>query len=466
MVLRRLFVNMIVPFFVLLYVVSAHAVHLQQSDTVNIAEIEEKVFVSANKHKIRFWQNGHHEWRADVTQFSSDIEHENFLVKFDDGWSMQRLNQSRQEDSKYYLHVYFNCDVPDALDADGLVFVGNSGLRGGGKYWQQLMGTMRVQTGVRGGWPNRFVCGRFSSSNSRVVFLGIDGVLQPHKSNESEQWQDYDLKHLQQQLADEKDKQYSKINRHHIAAVHYGWDKEAVHNLCNLCDETQARIVVSSHWRRYYTLQQLKLLFGIHKMDPYVVGTTPTLGKADGAAEVQRYLDAHKEIESFVILGDENAGVERQFFNQFIYCPCKFDKPHYEIALFTLQQQPNVDLAQLEPVLNFERLRNNDPSLTELRLGAVQMAILCRHYGWHIAILRSELCVALMDNTHLQKLTISDLHYKSPCGIYPSSARILIDTIAQIPSMKYLDIANNNWVDRQTILSALKKSKSLRIVRL
>ncbi len=137
-----------------------------------------------------------------------------------------------------------------------------------------------------------------------VIFLDIDGVLQPHINQARFE---YDLEALRRTIADDfGDDSYLDFDKYDLGAIYYDWDKKAVERLRNLCQDFGAEIVVISDWRLSKSLGQLKAYFRIHHLDRYVTDQTDEAGTHPHyrAGEVKDYLDSHPEIERFVIIDD------------------------------------------------------------------------------------------------------------------------------------------------------------------
>ena len=137
-----------------------------------------------------------------------------------------------------------------------------------------------------------------------VIFLDIDGVLQP--TTEQERFE-HDLKALRRTLAEDfSDDSYIDMDEYDLGAVYYDWDKEAVERLRGLCRDFGAEIVIISEWRRELSVDVLKAYFRIHQLDQYVTDKTNEEGTAPHyrAGEVRDYLESHPSIERFVIIDD------------------------------------------------------------------------------------------------------------------------------------------------------------------
>ena len=135
----------------------------------------------------------------------------------------------------------------------------------------------------------------------RVIFLDIDGVLQPPSRQTRFK---HDLEELRRSLAERfDDETYLSMDKYDLGAVYHDWDSGAVERLGRLCADCNARIVISSDWRRSNSTRRLQALFRIHDLHGYVIDATKEI---DGpphyrAGEVKEYLDSHPEIERFVV---------------------------------------------------------------------------------------------------------------------------------------------------------------------
>jgi hypothetical protein len=165
----------------------------------------------------------------------------------------------------------------------------------------------------------------------KVVFLDIDGVLQPLRSQDRFR---HDLKELGKQLAEKfQNDEYLEMDRYDLGAVYYDWDKEAVERLRKLCTDFDAEIIITSAWREYSPLSRLKDYFRLHGLDIYIGGEIPLEGKGFRYEKVADYLKAHDDIDRFVILDDAFVNeFEKDFPDQFVHCRRIFDEDCYQKA--------------------------------------------------------------------------------------------------------------------------------------
>ncbi len=172
-----------------------------------------------------------------------------------------------------------------------------------------------------------------------VIFLDIDGVLQPLSSQKRFR---HNLEELLVQLASTyQNDEYLKMDRYDLGAVYYDWDKEAVERLKKLCAEFDAAIVISSDWRLYSPLPQLKQYFRLHDLDGFVNDIIPVAGKGTRDEKIADYLEAHAHIERFVILDDAYRDLfTKRFPEHFVYCQHILDESCYQQARSILEEKP------------------------------------------------------------------------------------------------------------------------------
>ena len=159
------------------------------------------------------------------------------------------------------------------------------------------------------------------SNGRKVIFLDIDGVLQPTWKQDRF---NHDMDELRRVLAAWFDnEEYLEMDKYDLAAVYFDWDREAVERLRALCDNFGAEIVISSAWREYSGLLRLKDYFRIYDLDRYVTDVTAQIHDLERsrAGEVAHYLAEHPEIEKFVILDDSYLSYFRALFpDHFVEC--------------------------------------------------------------------------------------------------------------------------------------------------
>lgn len=160
---------------------------------------------------------------------------------------------------------------------------------------------------------------------TKVIFLDIDGVLQPYGAQDRFK-QDMDA--LQVRLTKELKTDYTKIDKYDIAATYYDWFKPAVERLKSILQVTGAKLVISSNWREWGGLPKMKAIFAIHGLANDVVDITPIIPYSDPvpekdktyplrAREIRQYLAAHPEVTSYVAIDDMD--IARGLEGHFVY---------------------------------------------------------------------------------------------------------------------------------------------------
>lgn len=119
----------------------------------------------------------------------------------------------------------------------------------------------------------------------KILFLDIDGVLNSEQSS---------LMYWRQ-----NGKECLFVNENHFCLV-------SCSNLLSIIEECpDVRIVISSSWRVYHTLDEIRGFFEKFGLDPkLVIGETPDSSQARGL-EIQQWLDENAPIEDFIIVDDE-----------------------------------------------------------------------------------------------------------------------------------------------------------------
>jgi hypothetical protein len=168
-----------------------------------------------------------------------------------------------------------------------------------------------------------------------VVFLDIDGVIQPLSNNRRFK---HDLEKLREELAVKyNNDEYLEMDRYDLGAVYYDWNEKAVERLRKLCVDFSAEIVITSDWRRYSPLSRLKDYFRLHDLDKYITGKIPQVPGKFRCDEVAEYLKTNEDIQKFVILDDAHVDdFEANYPEQFVHCRGIFDENSYKKALSIL----------------------------------------------------------------------------------------------------------------------------------
>lgn len=137
-----------------------------------------------------------------------------------------------------------------------------------------------------------------------IVFLDIDGVLQPYDSD----LYFYDDKRIIKELSSLHKIDYSKYYYYNVISAAFDWDKQAISRLKYILDETKSHIIISSDWRDKNQPDKMKALLTIHGLNKYYFADNEIIDYKDSrikrrALEIQSSLDKY-HINNFAILDD------------------------------------------------------------------------------------------------------------------------------------------------------------------
>ena len=98
-----------------------------------------------------------------------------------------------------------------------------------------------------------------------IVFLDIDGVLQPEESMN----RFYSDRSIIDKLSKKYNIDYSEYNYWDVVAVYYDWDEQAVSRLKYILDKTGSKIIISSDWRKKEFPNKMRDLLTIQGLNKY-----------------------------------------------------------------------------------------------------------------------------------------------------------------------------------------------------
>jgi hypothetical protein len=168
-------------------------------------------------------------------------------------------------------------------------------------------------------------------SLEKVVFLDIDGVLQPDNARIHVTEDKFKLKQFFSDLYKIFKVDYSVYSEIVVMTVYYLWDKESIANLTKLLDLTGAKVVLSSSWRML-PMRMMRDLFRLHGLDRYYIDNTMREDfryieqlrtdceeyknfYVDRVIEILEYLKKYPNIKNYVAIDDMNLipGLENHF---------------------------------------------------------------------------------------------------------------------------------------------------------
>lgn len=142
----------------------------------------------------------------------------------------------------------------------------------------------------------------------RYIFLDIDGVLNSRIT--AELWKKLYPKLKPYGVSFREDDKFTKKD--------VMWSENAVEYLRRIVARTGASIVISSTWRKDFSLQKFKEMFALYGwQDAPVVGKTPVLSDTRGS-EIDSYL-TDNPCDAYLILDDDTDFTDYQKDNHFVW---------------------------------------------------------------------------------------------------------------------------------------------------
>ena len=167
---------------------------------------------------------------------------------------------------------------------------------------------------------------------SRILFLDIDGVLNPIPLRTFPRLD----RTLPQRLARQSgNSDYLRISTTALQLAQESWDKESLALLRSLCEDYDLQIVISSSWGIFYSLKELRLLFALHDLAERILAITPYVGKR--SENILAYVQAHPTIEAWISLDD--LPMEEHFPQHAVTTAGVLDEDAYARACAFLQRQ-------------------------------------------------------------------------------------------------------------------------------
>lgn len=157
-----------------------------------------------------------------------------------------------------------------------------------------------------------------------IIYLDIDGVLAPKRMFDS---YEFDPQLKGRLVCSKNDPTIGKLPDTLVHQVYHHFDDQSCQYIIKLAQEFNAKIVVTSSWRLFYNLEQMKAILNIFDLGPYVVDLTQ-----EGLPRyrvIQDHINAHK-IKHYLVIDDLD--MERQFPNHFVLANYRFDLDHYKQA--------------------------------------------------------------------------------------------------------------------------------------
>ena len=140
-----------------------------------------------------------------------------------------------------------------------------------------------------------------------IVFLDIDGVLQPYDTKNNFYEFDKKNKKLINDLSEKYNVDYQKY-LYDVLMVYYDWHPQAIARLKKLLEETNAKIIISSDWKSDKLPNKMHDLLKIHDLDKYrysdnIIIKKPILTQEIRHLEIEDSLKRYP-VDNFVVLDD------------------------------------------------------------------------------------------------------------------------------------------------------------------
>lgn len=185
-----------------------------------------------------------------------------------------------------------------------------------------------------------------AKEENKIVFLDIDGVIQPGTQKRFDHDNEYTKKYLFEKYNDQR---YLDMQHYDAGAVFYDWRPSSVGFLREILDTTYSHIVLSSDWRYGHTFDELKAFFKMYDLEDYLIDLTPAYYE-DGRIyshgdSIIEYLKLHPEIKKYIVIDDiylydefgENFRLIRNKYNS-------LSERDYEYARFLLNNNPQIEI--------------------------------------------------------------------------------------------------------------------------
>lgn len=142
----------------------------------------------------------------------------------------------------------------------------------------------------------------------KIVFLDIDGVLQPYDSEMRFYSLDKDNKKIINELSKKMNVDYTQYSPYDVLAVYYDWNPQAISRLKYVLDSTESLIISTTDWRNERFPNKIPDLLKIHSLNKYWFQDNIDLKSIPNrrerrAKEIEDSLKRYP-IDNFVILDD------------------------------------------------------------------------------------------------------------------------------------------------------------------
>lgn len=163
-----------------------------------------------------------------------------------------------------------------------------------------------------------------------IIFLDIDGVLNPPICTQY----DIDLS-LNETLANKlNDPSIAKLNIYFVNQIYFGFNKNSCMFIKKLVDEFDAKIVLTSSWRLYYSKEEINGMFKIAQIEDAFIDFTNAGSPRNKV--IKEYINTH-EVKHYIVIDDFD--MRSAFGYRFIQTSQFFNDANYFQARYVLNLQ-------------------------------------------------------------------------------------------------------------------------------
>lgn len=162
--------------------------------------------------------------------------------------------------------------------------------------------------------------------DKRIIFLDIDGVIRSPIPCNPSRVKIVNIKEHYARLFE--DSAYLTMNESMLKNAYYDWNGEACYCIQLLLRIPNTYIVLSTSWRDFYSLDDMKRLFNLYGIGDAIIGKTKQLS-FNRAKEIQTYIEEHPDVCQYVIVDDMD--LSTHFTANFLLC-----KDHLKLSQYRL----------------------------------------------------------------------------------------------------------------------------------
>ncbi|GAB3546380.1 HAD domain-containing protein [Spirosoma fluminis] len=142
-----------------------------------------------------------------------------------------------------------------------------------------------------------------------VIFLDIDGVLN------SELFYLSSIQEKKKQLRKKAKSEDIEWREYHLEQI----DPKSVGLLNSIIEKTDAKVVLSSSWRKSNSKEYMQSLLEEQGFKGELIDRTP-IGDGQRGKEIDAWLAVNPRIERYVILDDDSDMTEHQLQHHYVHC--------------------------------------------------------------------------------------------------------------------------------------------------